>query len=255
MLGGGGSGDYPAFRTEKKTGGKWMNGKPIYLTVIETGAKTANTMNYDVSEFDIEHYVSIRGLFYAQASYADGYVFPAPAAHMNNVNWTIQLEAMDRTTVTTGATSRTWKSGMIFIEYTKTTDEPGTGDTSNDSGGNTGGSAGGSGSGSVVYSPFEVDTGNKWIDGKTIYRIVLQGAGATGAGGAVIGNLPTNFETVVSIGGTAKRTSTGTVFDNNYNYTSSSRVDTYISSDGSVYCRTAMTDVECIAIIEYTKAD
>lgn len=118
-MGGGGGGDYPAPGTELNTGGKWFNGKPIYRAIIETGAKTANTMKYDVSAFNIEHYISIQGMFYAQANYADGYVFPAPAAHMNNVNWTIQLEAENRTTLTTGATSRTWKSGWILIEYTK----------------------------------------------------------------------------------------------------------------------------------------
>jgi hypothetical protein len=114
---------------------------------------------------------------------------------------------------------------------------------------------GGGGGGDYPAIGTEQDTGMKWIDGKPIYRVVLQGKGANSAGGAAIGNLPTNFETVVSIGGTAKRTSTGTIFDNNYNYTSSSRVDTYISSDGTVYCRTAMNDVVCTAIIEYTKAD
>ena len=116
---GGGGGDYPAFGEEINTGGKWVNGKPIYRAIIETGAKTANTMKYDVSAFSIEHYISIQGMFYAQADYADGYVFPAPAAHMNNASWTIQLEAENRTTLTTGAANRTWKSGWILIEYTK----------------------------------------------------------------------------------------------------------------------------------------
>lgn len=119
IQGGGGGGDYPAFGTEINTGSKWMDGKPIYRAIVETGAKTSNTMNIDVSAFNVENYITIRGMFYGQANYADGYVFPAPAAHMNNVNWTIQLEAVDRTKLAVSASSRTWKSGWILIEYTK----------------------------------------------------------------------------------------------------------------------------------------
>lgn len=106
---------------EQNTGLKWINGKPIYRAVIETGKKTANSMKYDVSAFNIEDYISIRGMFYAQANYGEGYVFPAPYA-INSLDYMIQLEAENRTSLTTASKTRTWNSGLIYIEYTKTTD-------------------------------------------------------------------------------------------------------------------------------------
>lgn len=106
---------------EVKTGGTWIDGKPIYRSVIEIGAKTAAIQAVDVSDLNIETYIDLRGMFYAQSEYADGYVFPAPAATAAT-NYIIQLEAQNRRTIHIATTSRTWNSGFLIVEYTKTTD-------------------------------------------------------------------------------------------------------------------------------------
>lgn len=107
---------------EIDTGGTWFDGKRIYRKVIEVGKKTGNNQNVDVSACDIETYVTVRGMFYEKENYANGYAFPAPAA-TSNTGYVIQLEAVDRSTVKITSTSRSWASGVIIIEYTKTTEE------------------------------------------------------------------------------------------------------------------------------------
>lgn len=107
---------------EIDTGGTWFDGKRIYRKVIEVGKKTGNNQNVDVSACDIETYVTIRGMFYEKENYANGYAFPAPAA-TSATSYIIQLEAVDRSAVKITSTSRSWASGVIIIEYTKTTEE------------------------------------------------------------------------------------------------------------------------------------
>lgn len=106
---------------EVDTGGTWIDGKRIYRKVMEVGAKTANNQNVDVSACDIETYVTIRGMFYEKENYANGYVFPAPAA-TSNTDYIVQIESIDRATVKITSTSRSWASGFLIIEYTKTTE-------------------------------------------------------------------------------------------------------------------------------------
>lgn len=107
--------------SEQNTGDVWIDGKPIYRVVIPVAAKSANTQNVGVSAYSIETYITLRGMFYENEDYASGYVFPAPAASTNS-SYMIQLEASSRTNVRIVTTSRTWKSGFLIIEYTKTTD-------------------------------------------------------------------------------------------------------------------------------------
>ena len=44
--------NYSPFGVEINTGCNWIDGKPIYRVVIETGKKTANTTNYDVKMYN-----------------------------------------------------------------------------------------------------------------------------------------------------------------------------------------------------------
>lgn len=112
----------PDFSTsEAVTGRKWIDGKPIYRCVIEVGAKTASAMYVDVTSLGIETYVDLRGMFYASAGYASGYVYPAPYAAMSE-SYMLGLEAASRTSIRINSSSRTWKSGYLIVEYTKTTD-------------------------------------------------------------------------------------------------------------------------------------
>ena len=54
------------------------------------------------------------------------------------------------------------------------------------------------------YSTAEVDTGNKWIDGKTIYRAVVYGTTSLSNSLGEVGTLPSAVETPVSIRAYAK---------------------------------------------------
>lgn len=106
---------------EMSTGGMWINGKPIYRSVIEVGAKTSGTMYLDVSALGIETYVDLRGMFYASADYGDGYVYPAPYAAMSD-SYMLGIEAASRTSIRINSSSRTWQSAFLILEYTKVND-------------------------------------------------------------------------------------------------------------------------------------
>lgn len=51
----------------------------------------------------------------------------------------------------------------------------------------------------IIYSTLGVDTGNKWLDGKAIYRAVISGNVTAATGYTVVGELPSPVETPVSI--------------------------------------------------------
>lgn len=106
---------------EVKTGGKWIDGKPIYRSVIETGAKTANVQNIDVSALGIETITSMRGMLYAAANYGDGLIFPVPTV-ATSTSYLVQLSATNRSTITITSTSFVFGSGFLVIEYTKVND-------------------------------------------------------------------------------------------------------------------------------------
>ena len=97
---------------ETATGGKWIDGNPIYRIVIPTGGKTANVMDISVAHLNIKELISLRGLFSNGTN-----IFPAPAATVNT-NYTIQLE-MSGTNVHISTSSRTFTSGYVILEYTK----------------------------------------------------------------------------------------------------------------------------------------
>lgn len=103
---------------EVKTGGKWMDGKPIYRNLIELGAKTGNNQIIDVSAFDIEQIITLRGAVYSAADYGDGIIMRLP--HVNiDAAYTVSLYAVDRNSVAIVSTSAYWSSGFLLLEYTK----------------------------------------------------------------------------------------------------------------------------------------
>lgn len=107
---------------EVDTGGTWIDGKHIYRKVIEVGAKSSNKMTIDVTALSIETYIDIRSLFYGVENYGNGYVFGGAFAK-SDLDYVIQIEPTSRTSVGINATDRTWKSGFLILEYTKTTEE------------------------------------------------------------------------------------------------------------------------------------
>lgn len=106
---------------EVDTGGTWIDGKRIYRKVIEVGAKTSNNMAIDVTALSIETYIDIRAMFYGVENYGNGYVFGGAFAK-SDLDYVIQIEPTSRTNVGINATDRTWNSGFLILEYTKTTE-------------------------------------------------------------------------------------------------------------------------------------
>ena len=112
-------------------------------------------------------------------------------------------------------------------------------------------------SGYKVYSTSEVDTGNKWIDGKTIYRACVRTTTTIVNGIGDVATLPSNIETPVSFRAFAKlpADSGWRPVPNAYHANTSYTVLVYFKNNkvsmgfGSAWSGTK----EIIIIVEYTK--
>lgn len=98
---------------------RWIDGKPIYRHVQTIGPKTSNGVVFDLSALNVKNLVSFTGMVYSDAGF-QGYAFTLPAA-TNVSTYQIQFEGCGQT-VYIATNYRTWESGYIVVEYTKTTD-------------------------------------------------------------------------------------------------------------------------------------
>ena len=106
------------------------------------------------------------------------------------------------------------------------------------------------------YSTAETDTGNKWIDGKTIYRAVVYGTTSLSNSLGEVGTLPSAVETPVNIRAYAKGDdSAWRVIPNAYHGNSTWDAMIYINGNtivmsfGSSWTKTR----DFVVIVEYTK--
>lgn len=102
------------------------------------------------------------------------------------------------------------------------------------------------------YSTSEINTGQTWIDGKTIYRIVLTGTTGTSNQTKTIGTIA-NLGEIVNIGGYVK-TSTQSV---PVNFVYSSEQNSCYRENNNIILRvtaSAYTSKDCYVIVEYTKS-
>ena len=106
------------------------------------------------------------------------------------------------------------------------------------------------------YSTDETDTGNKWIDGKTIYRAVVYGTTSLSNSLGEVGTLPSAVETPVNIRAYAKGDdSAWRVIPNAYHGNSTWDAMIYINGNtivmsfGSSWTKTR----DFVVIVEYTK--
>ena len=106
------------------------------------------------------------------------------------------------------------------------------------------------------YATAEIDTGNKWIDGKTIYRAVVYGTTSISNSLGEVGTLPSEVETPVNIRAYAKGDdSAWRVIPNAYHGNSTWDAMIYINgktivmSFGSSWTKTR----DFVVIVEYTK--
>lgn len=119
---------------------------------------------------------------------------------------------------------------------------------------------GGGGSKDPGYSLNEINTGKKWIDGKSIYRKVFKiyengelADGITVSGTDYEGGVPEDFDHIISFnipsvrpgseGYTDNMTGMGTAFSNN----------AVLRNDGKFYYNPGYNPVEAYCIMEYTK--
>jgi len=92
-----------------------------------------------------------------------------------------------------------------------------------------------------IYSVYEVKTGEIWIDGKPIYRLVVQGGIATTGTFVEIGDMSAyNVAQMVEMGGVFTQSGTGYQIDIgnyasglHYNYPSARKISLYTSWAGS----------------------
>ena len=106
------------------------------------------------------------------------------------------------------------------------------------------------------YSTAETDTGNKWIDGKTIYRAVVYGTTSLSNSLGEVGTLPSAVETPVNIRAYAKGDDRAwRVIPNAYHGNSTWDAMIYINGNtivmsfGSSWTKTR----DFVVIVEYTK--
>jgi hypothetical protein len=97
------------FTTEQPTGGKWIDGKPIYRKVIEQNFGTGQTII--THNLGISRYIDVR-VFVGSVQYVNSYL----SSQYN-------ISVFDLNVNTFAVTCNSWVgSGYIILEYTKTTD-------------------------------------------------------------------------------------------------------------------------------------
>lgn len=153
------------YSLEEREVGVWTDGKPLYQKTVNFGAISVGTNPYYVSMglTNIDKVVNIKVLAYVNSS-SEYIQLPLLAVDSRDTyKWSIGLQAYDknndRVRVDMG-TSRSVDSGFITIQYTKTTDTPGSGHYTTN-----GGEA-------HHYSTTEQIVGT-WIDGKPLYEKVF----------------------------------------------------------------------------------
>lgn len=105
---------------EVKTGGKWVDGLPIYRRVILLGAKTSSSLNISIASYGIRSLISFRGIACTGSNY-DGYSFPIPNA-ASSLAYMTTVDITPTGNLTIASTSRNFGSGVIVLEYTKNAD-------------------------------------------------------------------------------------------------------------------------------------
>jgi len=105
------------FTTEQPTGGKWIDGKPIYSKVIDCGTlpnATAKSVAHNIS--NLGRIINISGFAYSGANTS-----PLPKSNPTNA-YGIDVRVEGSYIVIQTGVDRTDYTGYVILEYTKTTD-------------------------------------------------------------------------------------------------------------------------------------
>ena len=105
----------------------------------------------------------------------------------------------------------------------------------------------------TTYSTEEVDTGEKWIDGKPIYRLVLQGE--TGANIDYTMGSITNLDTLITIRGVLGNDYKGGIVWINLSSNPQQFKQVYVNNGNVKLIQSPAEAISYIVILEYTKTN
>ena len=192
------------YSEDEREVGVWIDGKPLYQKTISFTNLSAGSNYIDVDVSNISEVIMVS----ASAQVPSGAWIQIPLTYDDLTNITKYAVTLDGYDPSTGkitikiGTNRTVSNGYLTIQYTKTTDTPGSGKWSNN-----GGPA-------HHYSTSEQVVGT-WIDGKPIYEKTVNTGSFTTGYGTVSHNI-LNIDNIISYYFIAKRSdANGGWFDNN----------------------------------------
>ena len=241
------------YSEEEQIVGRWTDGKPIYQKVIRgnfNGAyNTTVSVPYDDISYNIEYIVKQEG--YARYEYdntpTSSSWFKADHTVPNNINFIVGDVAGNRI-LTLYLDNPSWAKMYdyyVIIQYTKTTDAPGTGPTK----------------GNLIYLPALYSEEERevgvWTDGKPLYQKTWH-VGAISAGSNVRVSMPTGIDKVIDISGNAHSSNYSQWVKINFPH---QNISAYIvtaaylesSNEVNIYSGTDYVLDECNLTLQYTK--
>lgn len=147
------------YSTEERQIGVYTDGRPLYQKTIDIGQLTnssTKTVAHNIANLDLTGIAKADGVIYNQG----GYAMSLPRVHDSGITNQIFYEITTTNIVIYNrglSTANTFTQGTVTIQYTKTTDTPGSG------------SYQAYGLAPVIFSTEEREIG-VWHDGKPLYR-------------------------------------------------------------------------------------
>ena len=173
------------YSTEERVVGRWTDGKPLYQKSYSYNNLSSTEISINVSDLYIERLV--------KSDISTGFQTPrnmsADSYYYNNNDYSNYYLATDDMTlhIRRGSDWPKTSNGFVTIQYTKTTDQPGTGPTP----------------GNLIYLPALYSEEERevgvWTDGKPLYQKVIHKNGLPLNVDTAICDDPSNIDILVSI--------------------------------------------------------
>jgi phage minor structural protein len=151
------------YSTDERVVGRWTDGKPLYQKslVITSNISSNFTVNHGISNID-----KIANIFgsikMSTAGYSEPIIYPGSASNTFVASWANSIQDITSTDIVIFIGTNRLNQGVdsvnITLQYTKTTDAPGTGPTK----------------GNLIYLPSLYSEEERevgvWTDGKPLYQ-------------------------------------------------------------------------------------
>lgn len=145
------------YSLEEREIGVWIDGKPLYEKTIDFGAlPNSTTKNVAHNVANLDEIVKLSGAMYNSNEFYD-----LPFLSLASLTGCAQLFADSQNVSISTGVNRSEYNGVVFIQYTKTTDQAGSGQWTPQ------------GVPAVHYEEGEQIIGT-WINGETLYRKVIK---------------------------------------------------------------------------------